>query len=95
MLWVTLFHKIGKQQLKFTQHNHVYALLENPKTHEVEKVYLNLKYDASGHPYFIRDSKDGLDGKKTSDGKRSGRPKKHSNHKENNYGAYGRGENHR
>lgn len=48
MLWVTLFHKIGKQQLKFTQHNHVYALLENPKTHEVEKVYLNLKYDASG-----------------------------------------------
>ena len=89
MLWATLFHKIGKQQLKFTQHNHVYALLENPKTHEVEKVYLNLKYDASGHPYFIRDSKDG------SDGKRSGRPKKYGNHKETNYGAYGRGENHR
>lgn len=81
MLWATLFHKIGKQQLKFTQHNHVYALLENPKTHEVEKVYLNLKYDASGHPYFIRDSKDGSDGKKTSDGKRSGRPKKHGNHR--------------
>ena len=81
MLWVTLFHKIGKQQLKFTQHNHVYALLENPKTHEVEKVYLNLKYDASGHPYFIRDSKDVSDGKKTSDGKRSGRPKKHGKHR--------------
>lgn len=88
MLWVTLFHKIGKQQLKFTQHNHVYALLENPKTHEVEKVYLNLKYDASGHPYFIRDHKDG------SDGKRSDRPKKHSDHRENNRGACGRGENH-
>ena len=81
MLWVTLFHKIGKQQLKFTQHNHVYALLENPKTHEVEKVYLNLKYDASGHPYFIRDSKDVSDGKKTTDGKRSGLPKKHGNHR--------------
>lgn len=89
MLWVTLFHKIGKQQLKFTQHNHVYALLENPKTHEVEKVYLNLKYDASGHPYFVRDHQDG------SDRKRSGRPKKYGNHKETNYGAYGRGENHR
>ena len=75
MLWVTLFHKIGKQQLKFTQHNHVYALLENPKTHEVEKVYLNLKYDASGHPYFVRDHQDG------SGGKRSGRPKKHGNHR--------------
>lgn len=75
MLWVTLFHKIEKQQLKFTQHNHVYALLENPKTHEVEKVYLNLKYDASGHPYFIRDHQDG------SDGKRSGRPKKHGNYR--------------
>ena len=95
MLWATLFHKIGKQQLKFTQHNHVYALLENPKTREVEKVYLNLKYDASEHPYFIRDSKDGSDEKKTSDGKRSGRPKKYGNHKETNYGAYGRGENHR
>lgn len=89
MLWSTLFHKIGKQQLKFTQHNHVYALLENPKTHEVEKVYLNLKYDASGHPYFVRDHQDG------SDGKRSGRPKKHNNHRDNNYGAYGREENHR
>lgn len=82
MLWATLFHKIGKQQLKFTQHNHVYALLENPKTYEVEKVYLNLKYDASGHPYFVRDHQDG------SDGKRSGWPKKHSKHRENNCGAY-------
>lgn len=54
MLWSTLFHKIGKQQLKFTQHHHVYALLENPKTHEIEKVYLDIKYDASGHPYFIK-----------------------------------------
>lgn len=54
MLWSTLFHKIGKQQLKFTQHNHVHALLENPKTHELEKVYLDLKYDSSGHPYLVK-----------------------------------------
>lgn len=54
MLWITLFNKIGKQPIKNTQHHHVYALLENPKTHTVEKVYLDLQYDASGHPYFIK-----------------------------------------
>lgn len=54
MLWITLFNKIGKQPIKNTQHHHVYALLENPKTHNVEKVYLDLRYDASGHPYFIK-----------------------------------------
>ena len=54
MLWVTLFNKIGEQSMKYTQKHHVYALLENPKTHMVEKVYLDLKYDASGHPYFIK-----------------------------------------
>ena len=27
---------------------------QNPKTHNVEKVYLDLRYDASGHPYFIK-----------------------------------------
>ena len=54
MLWITLFNKIGKQPIKNTQHHHVYALLENPKTHTVEKVYLDLRYDASGHPYFSK-----------------------------------------
>lgn len=54
MLWSTLFHKIGKQPLKFSQHNHVYALLRNPKTHEMERVNLELKYDAKGHPYLIQ-----------------------------------------
>ena len=54
MLWSTLFRKIGQQPLKFTQKNHVYALLVNPKNHKCEKVYLDLNYDASGHPYFIR-----------------------------------------
>lgn len=54
MLWKTLFNRIGKQPLKFTQHNHVYALLENPATHRMEKVWLELKYDAYGHPYLIQ-----------------------------------------
>lgn len=58
MLWSTLFHKIGKQPLKVTQHSHVYALLCNPKTHEMEKVWLELKYDASGHPYLIKQRDD-------------------------------------
>lgn len=54
MLWSTLFHKIGKQPLKVTQHNHVYALLTNPKTHELERVNLVLKYDAQSRPYFVQ-----------------------------------------
>jgi hypothetical protein len=33
----------------------VYAMLENPKTHQKEKVFLLLKYNTSGHPYFVRD----------------------------------------
>lgn len=57
MLWSTLFNKIGKQQLRITQHNHVYALLENAKTHEYEKVRLALKYDNHGIPYLVKDDK--------------------------------------
>lgn len=30
-------------------------MLENPKTHQKEKVFLLLKYNTSGHPYFVRD----------------------------------------
>ena len=55
MLWSTLYNKIGKQPLRNTQRNQVYAILENPKTHQKEKVFLLLKYDTSGHPYFVRD----------------------------------------
>lgn len=40
MLWSTLYHKVGKQPIKVTQHNHVYAIWENPKTHRTEKVFL-------------------------------------------------------
>lgn len=31
----------------------IYALLDNPKTHRTEKVYLKLKYDSHGYPYFV------------------------------------------
>ena len=55
MLWSTLFHKIRKQPAKYMHNNHVFALLANTKTHKVEKVYLILKYDASGHPYFVKE----------------------------------------
>lgn len=55
MLWSTLFHKIGKQSIKDMQKYHVFAVLENPKTHRTEKVYLLLKIDAAGHPYLVQD----------------------------------------
>lgn len=58
MKWITLFNKIGKQPLKTTQHADVYAILENPKTHEWEHVPLLLKFDASGKPYLVRDFKE-------------------------------------
>lgn len=57
MRWSTLFAKLGKQPLRFTQHNNVYAVLENPKTGEWESIPLTLKYDGHGHPYFIKDTK--------------------------------------
>lgn len=55
MLWSTLWNRLGKQKLKIMQHNHVYAILENPKTHQWEKVNLCLKFDATGRPYFIQE----------------------------------------
>lgn len=45
MFWSTLYNKIGKQPLRTTQRNQVYAILENSKTHQKEKVYLLLKYN--------------------------------------------------
>lgn len=52
MLWATLWRKLGRQPLKITQHNHVYALLKNPKTHEYDHVPLCLKFDTSGPSVF-------------------------------------------
>lgn len=57
LLWSKLFTKIGNQNLKWMSHHHVYALLENPDTLALEKIYLDLKHDACGHPYFIRSKK--------------------------------------
>ena len=56
MLWSTIFNKIGKQQMKFVNHNHAYALLHNSVTGELERVYLTLDYDRHGHPFFIEDT---------------------------------------
>ena len=57
MLWSTLWRKIGKQPLSFSQHNHVYAVLLNEYSGKYEKVYLNIKYDAKGHPYLVKAEK--------------------------------------
>ena len=54
MLWSTLFHKIGKQPLRITQHQQVYALLENPKSNKKEKVLLDLKFNTKGEPYLLK-----------------------------------------
>lgn len=58
MKWITLWNKIGKQSIKKTQHTDVYAILQNPKTHEWDKVPLLLKFDNSGNPYLVKDNKD-------------------------------------
>ena len=57
MLWSTLFFRLGKQQMRYMQKHHAYALLYNPKTHALDKVYLALKFDNSGHPYFAREER--------------------------------------
>lgn len=48
--WTVLFQKLKRQPPKASQ---IYALLDNPKTHRTEKVYLKLKYDSHGYPYFV------------------------------------------
>lgn len=55
MLWSTLFDKIGKQTIKYTRQNQVYALLENANTGQLEQVFLTIKYDAKGRPYLVRE----------------------------------------
>lgn len=54
MKWITLFNKIGRQPMKRMNTQPVYALLENPKTHRMEKVYLDLNFSQCGNPYLIR-----------------------------------------
>lgn len=57
MKWITLFNKIGRQPMKRMNTQPVYALLENPKTHRMEKVYLDLNFSQCGDPYLIRQKK--------------------------------------
>lgn len=54
MLWTALYNKIGRQPIKKTNKHHVYALLENPKTHQMEPIWLELKFDNQGNPYFVK-----------------------------------------
>lgn len=56
MKWVTLWKKIGKQPLKKTQHQDVYALIETADG-KTEQINLALKFDKSGNPYFIKETK--------------------------------------
>lgn len=55
MLWITLWKKLGKQPMKKMQSKHVYAKLENPKTHIWESIPLYLKYDRYGNPYLAKE----------------------------------------
>lgn len=57
MLWITLFSKIGKLPIKQTQHSHVYAVIQDSRSNKYNKVYLCLKYDAFGRPYFVEETK--------------------------------------
>ena len=44
---------ISKAETSAAESIKIYALLDNPKTHRTEKVYLKLKYDSHGYPYFV------------------------------------------
>lgn len=48
MLWDTLYNRIGKQPLSFTQHNHIRAVIDD------KEIFLDLKYDAKGRPYLVK-----------------------------------------
>lgn len=49
MLWMTLWKRIGKQPMSYTNHNHIEALIDG------KHIPLTLKYDAKGHPYLVPD----------------------------------------
>lgn len=59
MHWITLWKKLGRQPMHKMTKDHVYALLENPKTHRREQVPLCLRFDACGHPYLVREERKG------------------------------------
>lgn len=55
MNWLGLFNKIGKQPIKNTRTEKVYALIYNEKTGQYDKKYLALKFDAKTKPYLVED----------------------------------------
>ena len=55
MKWVTLFTKIGKQPLKITQHQDVYAILYDKKSHQYVRKNLCLKFDTNNNPYLAEE----------------------------------------
>lgn len=57
MLWVTLFSKISKLPIRHMSRSHVYAVLQDSRSYKYNKVYLCLKFDAFGRPYFVEDPK--------------------------------------
>ena len=61
MRWLTLYKKLSNQPYAcrpwLCGREPVYALLRNPKTEEMERVPLDLKFDAAGRPYFIQEQK--------------------------------------
>ena len=65
MKWSTLFHKIGKQPLRVTQHQNVYAILYDKKSHQYVKRYLCLKFDEQGRPYLVEEFRDEFDNQPT------------------------------
>lgn len=52
MKWTTLYNKIGKQSMKVTNHQDVYAIITDSKTHQTRRVPLLLKFDACGRPFL-------------------------------------------
>lgn len=57
MLWETLRNVLSKQPDSFMRKNHVYLLTSDPRTGHLVKVYVELKKDAKGRPYLVKDSK--------------------------------------
>lgn len=47
MLWLTLYNRLGKQPLSYTNKTHIQAVIGG------RRMELDMKYDAAGRPYLI------------------------------------------
>lgn len=54
MKWLKLYTKLGRQNLSVTNNQEVYAVLDMNDGLGLRKVYLDLKFDKSGHPYLAQ-----------------------------------------